>query len=273
LFFFGQAAAAASCWPFKILIESITSHESVQIGVSMLTISLVSISIIPVFMLKIRYMASQGGPTEDDTLSRDILKSGPDSVIVGRHQTGTLSWKNAQKILRQSWLPFTCLWLTYLCTNMVTPGQVTTWPLPTTKSESGFLTNPQLYRSLCSYTHLLADAFGKSLVVVLSMNAKRIRSFLTSRWSIICLLAMAACRIGLLVLFFLPPSDACFRFVVLSIFGILNGVVASLCVSLSTHRADSKDTDIAGYINSFIIINGLFIGSLFGMLTRLVRTT
>jgi len=250
LFFFGQAAAAACCWPVKRLIETMTSDETVQIGLAMIAIAIISLSVIPVFLVKIQRM------TGDDDL---------------RTANQTLSWENARKILTNAWLPYLCLWMTYFCTNLVTPGQLTVWSLPVTTSSSAYLTDPKMYRSLCSYTHLLSDAVGKSIPVLVSANPERIRRLMSSKWAPVSIAGMTICRLGLLVLFFLPPLDVWSRFSFLTIFGLLNGVLASVCLSLSTFRADKKDKDIAGYINSFIIINGLFIGSLIGMLVRVAQ--
>jgi len=245
LFFFGQATASASCWPLKLVVERIASSSLAQTGISMCLISLISLSVIPMFVYRLSKFSAIEKPTTSDQTALTVA--------------------NAKRVLANVWIPGTCLWLTYFCTNLVTPGQLMLWGLPETDSSSAFLTDHKLYRSLCSYTHLLADAVGKSVLVVVSLRPIRIKSLLNFKYSLHIAVFLLLARFAIVAFFFIPPSAAGARFAFLAIFGLLNGFVASLCLSLSIHRAEPQDTDITGYISSFIIINGLFAGSLSGM--------
>ena len=248
LFFFGQATASAVCWPLKLIVERMSSSVTIQSGISMSSISLISLSVIPLFVYRLVRFEAITKPSDSP-------------------QT-TLTWHNAKRVFLQVWFPCTCLWLTYFCTNLVTPGQLMLWTLPVTDSTSAYLTDSKLYRSLCSYTHLLADAIGKSILVLVSMSPGRIKAVLNFRYISHAAFFLLVVRFATVVLFFIPPSAAAPRFLFLAIFGLLNGFVASLCLSMSVHRSDPADTDLTGYINSFIIINGLFAGSVSGMLVH-----
>ena len=247
LFFFGQATASASCWPLKLIIESIVPSWVAQAGIAMTSISVVSLSIIPMFLLRLSRSPAIAAKPPTET---------------------TLTFENAKRAFRKVWFPCTCLWLTYYCTNLVTPGQLMLWTLPETNSTSAFLTDHKLYRSLCSYTHLLADALGKSVLVIISLKPNWIKFVLNFRYASHIAFFLLIVRFSITVFFFIPPPLASWRFVFLAIFGFLNGLVASLCLSLSIHRADPIDTDLTGYISSFIIINGLFAGSVTGILVH-----
>ena len=242
LFFFGQAMASALCWPLKTLVESFTQSQLVQIGVTMCLISLVSLSVIPVYTHRIsRYSNLQSD--------------------------GTLSWSSAMGIFRKAMFPLTCLWLTYFCTNLVTPGQLLQWSVPMDDGND-LMRDDKWYRSLCSYVHLLSDAVGKSCVVAVAMNPLRMQAVLSSRWIKIALSVFVVVRICMLPLFYWPPDDVLGRFLFLVVYGLMNGLTASLAVSLCSASVGPGENDVAGYLSSFTIINGLFIGSLAGMLVR-----
>ena len=251
LFFFGQAVASAACWPLKRLVESLTGSLSVQLGSLMGTISVVSLTVIPVYLLRIsRY-----------------------SRLVAPHsETTSLKWTDVKRILRTTIYPILCLWVTYLCTNMVTPGQLMQWSAPVGE-ESALLSDPKLYRSLCSYVHLLSDAVSKSVPVLLAVDRKRMHRILASRATPVVMGVLVLLRLCLVPLFYDPPGSTTGRFILLAIFGAMNGSAASLAISLCSYRTDPADTDVAGYLSSFAIINGLFVGSLGGMLVRFATTS
>jgi hypothetical protein len=244
IFFFGQAVASAFCWPIKTLVEVLTSVQIAQIGISMTAVSLISLSIIPIYKLRISKYA------------RLEIDSG-----------GSVSWSNAIQVFRKAMFPLLCLWLTYFCTNLVTPGQLMQWSVPV-DNENDLLSDGNWYKSFCCYIHLLSDAVGKSCVVVVALEPRRMQVVMSSKWIKISMALLVVARICMLPIFYFPPDNIACRFVFLVIFSLMNGVTASVAVSLCSASVDSGETDMAGYLSSFTIINGLFVGSLAGMLVR-----
>ena len=241
-FFFGQAVAAALCWPTKALIEQLFSRsELAQLGAGMTLVSLLSLSAIPVFKWRI--------------------------AVVSEETTRKVGLREALGVVRQASLPLAALWVIYFSTGFVSPGQIMHWPLPSEPSSSKLLTDPKLYKSLCTYTFLLADAVGKALPLVV----RNVSSFLgKSRTASLLILVLVTARLSLVPLFFFPPDVVSVRFILLVCFGLLSGSAASLSISLASFRALDQ-ADIAGYLTSFAIINGIFMGSVAGMLVALVR--
>ena len=251
LFFFGQALASSFCWPLKRAVEALVPTTTTQVGISMCALSLVSLSILPVYLFRIsRYSALKGA-------------TGPESGA-------PLKWVDAKRIFRSTMFPITCLWMSYFCTNLVTPGQLMQWGVPEDQHESELLTDPKLYRSLCSYVHLLSDAVSKAVAVFIALRRDRMQRILDSRATPYVMVTLVAIRICLLPMFYLPPASAEGRFVLLAMFGGINGIIASLSISLCSSRVVLSDTDVAGYLSSFTIINGLFAGSLAGLLAKIL---
>lgn len=247
LFFFGQAMAAATCWPLKETVESFAPSFESHLGIVMGIISLVALSIVPVFFGRVAKF-----PRIATSEIQEAVKMA-----------------QIRKVLRASLFPVLMLWSTYFCTNLVTPGQLLQWPLPETDSVSPFLTDPKKYRSLSAYVHLMSDAAGKMLPVFLAIRSSNIQAIIRAKCTPLVVLALLTVRMGLVPLFYFPPATAWARFVLLAAFGLLNGSAASVALSLASARVQPDESDVIGYLCSFAIINGLFVGSLVGMLSRL----
>lgn len=251
VFFLGQAAAAATCWPLKHLISSLTPNHTLHLGITMGFISLVSLSVIPVFHYRIQ-------PRLD-------WKPIPDEET-----TNPSKCANISRIMQKTIFPTCILWISFVATNLVTPGQVMRWGPSLTDSTSSIMTDEKLYLSLCVYMHLVADAFGKTLCVILASNQARYLRMLSSRLMKPFLASLVLTRIGLVPLFYLPPQSDWGRFLLLSVFGLLHGIAVSFALSLSSSRVTAADSDLAGYLSSFAIINGLLVGSIAGIVVRLL---
>ena len=246
LFFLGQAAASTSCWPLKHLMTTITSNHGVHLGVIMGLMSLVSLSAIPVFFKRIST-----------------------KLTVPNQQKITCA--DCARIMRQTMFPSIVLWLSFMFTNLVTPGQVMRWGLPSTvSSASDIVTNEKLYLSLCLYVNLLADALGRCMCVLLASNRDRFSKIIASRYISLLLVAMVLIRASLVPLFYAPPSTDWGRFILLCFFGLIHGVAVSLALSLGSARVAKSDSDLAGYLSSFTIINGLLMGSIGGIVIRVI---
>ena len=249
LFFFGQAMASTLCWPLKCLVEQMVDSETLQLGLMMGLISLVSLSIIPIYRFRISgYLA----PRESD-----------------REEEESLGCARGLRIFRQTFSPMLFLWLTFFCTNMVTPGQLLQWPVPV--HQEVFHNDAKKYRSLLSYLYLLGDAVGKTLPVLVALRKSRMSRLLASKGTPLLLSVLVGVRFFMTILFFLAPNSCAGQMSVLVLFGLLNGLVASFALSLVSFRVDPALSDVAGYLSSFMIINGLFSGSLAGMLVKVVR--
>lgn len=253
LFFFGQAMASAICWPLKCVVEQLVDSQTVRLGVLMGLISMISISIIPIYQYRL---------AQYPRLSQ--------FTIVSKSST-SLSCETALGIIRQTVSPMLVLWLTFFCTNMVTPGQLMQWRTPEGTEGTFFHEDAKLYRSLCSYVYLLGDAVGKTLVVFVACNKKRILGILKHSWTCRLMPVILGTRFSMMFLFYYPPDSLWGQISILVIFGLLNGIVASLALSLVSFRVDPVYSDVAGYLTSFVIINGLFSGSLAGMLVKVLR--
>lgn len=250
VFFLGQAAAAATCWPLKHLISSMTINHTLHIGITMGFISLVSLSVIPVFYYRIQSRLLYWKPISENT---NFSKC-----------------KNITRIMQQTIFPTCILWISFVATNLVTPGQVMRWGPSLTDSTSSIMTDEKLYLSLCVYIHLVADAFGKTFCVILASNQARYMLMLKSSFMKPFLVSLILARIGILPLFYLPPQSDWGRFLLLSVFGLLHGIAVSFALSLGSSRVTASDSDLAGYLSSFSIINGLLVGSIAGIVVRLI---
>jgi hypothetical protein len=249
VFFLGQAAAAATCWPLKHVISSLTPNHTLHLGITMGFISLVSLSVIPVFHYRIQSRLYWKPISEGTNLSK---------------------CKNITRIMQQTIFPTCILWISFVATNLVTPGQVMRWGPSLTDSTSSIMTDEKLYLSLCVYMHLVADAFGKTLCVILASNQARYMRMLKSSFMKPFLVSLILARMGLLPLFYLPPQSDWGRFLLLSVFGLLHGIAVSFALSLGSSRVTAADSDLAGYLSSFSIINGLLVGSIAGIVVRLI---
>lgn len=244
LFFFGQAMASATCWPLKCLIETVTEiSESARLAIVMGLVSAVSISIIPIYHCRI-------------------------SKIPGLHEVPPpeVGWSIVVKVFRETKGPMLVLWFSYFLTNMVTPGQLLQWPLPRSSED-----NPKFHRSLCSYVYLLGDAVGKTVPVFLALKRRRIEKILNHPGTWLFMIVIVIVRFCIMLLFYFPPVSFAGQVCMLGVFGFLNGFVASLALSQVSFRVDPALSDVAGYLSSFVIINGLFSGSLVGMLVKVFR--
>jgi hypothetical protein len=107
------------------------------------------------------------------------------------------------------------------------------------------------------------------LPVFLAIRSSNIQAIIRAKCTPLVILALLTVRMGLVPLFYFPPATAWARFVLLAAFGLLNGSAASVALSLASARVQPDESDVIGYLCSFAIINGLFVGSLVGMLSRL----
>lgn len=246
LFFLGMAAASALCWPIKrIFLELNPQNPYLHLGILMGLTALISLSLIPLFYIGLR----------KETTRHSIDKR-------------RITCLDVCRIFKQTILPNVLLWTTLTCTAIVTPGQVMLWSLPTNCHTSDL----KLYLSLCIYLGPLSDAFGKLVCVILASRKPSFEGLLKSQWTPRLLISMTLVRIGLMPLVYNPPTDEGTRFFILIFFGFLHGIIASISLSLSSFRVSRGDADLAGYLGSFSIVNGLLIGSLIGMVIRLSLT-
>jgi hypothetical protein len=247
LFFLGMASASACCWPIKTIMHAIISSNNpgLHLGVIMGITSLISLSIIPVFYFKLR----------------------PHTLVTTDKKR--ITCKDAWRVMKQTYVSNCLLWITLLCTALVTPGQVMLWTLP----ENSHTSDLKIYLSLCVYLGLLADAFGKLICAALALWENVFKRILDSRWTPRFIILLAVARLVLMPFFYFPPNNGTSRFFILITFGLLHGIIASMSLSLSSHRVAAADSDLAGYLGSFSIVNGLLVGSVAGMLVRLATTS
>ena len=246
LFFLGQAAAAAFCWPMKRLVYAATKNTELHLGIVMGITSVISLTLIPLYYKRLRGAIATAPTTE----------------------TKSVSWSQSLRILRLTMLPNTILWLSFMCSYLVIPGEIMLWQLPSDSNE----TDLKLYLSLCVYVNLLADAFAKCLCVWFANDTRRLSRVLNHKWTPFVLLVLLIIRCGLMPLFYAPPNPEWARYLMLSFFGFIHGIIVSIALSMSSSRVSSADSDLAGYLSSFMIINGLLVGSGIGMIVRLVHS-
>jgi hypothetical protein len=244
LFFAGQSVATVICWPIKLLIESANDDPVVRVLGVMSASVLLSLSLIPVTHSRIQPFLPP--PAKDQP---------------------QVTLSDAGRVLRHTWLPGLILWVTYFVTMLVIPGQVMQWAPVVSE---GYMSDSKSYRSLCVYAYLIADASSKFLPILISASPDRMRSFLSSRIGPPTIGLLCFGRLVIVPFFIYPPAGIITRFVVLVTFGLTCGLSASLSLSLSTLQAPDKDKDLAGFLSSFLIINGLFFGSLTGILIRAI---
>ena len=246
LFFLGQAAASALCWPFKRFMLALNpDNAALHLAIVMGVISLISLSLIPVFRYRLGpYTASKPVESKERVTCAD-----------------------ASKIMHATLLPNCLLWLSFMCTNLVSPGQILVWKLPA----SSHTTDLKLYLSLCVYVPLVSDAVGKCCCAVVASQKHFFRKILNSNRTGLVLVGLLLVRVGMIPLFYFPPNQEWSRFLMLSVFGFLQGVVASLSLSLSSSRVSSNESDLTGYLSSFTIANGVLVGSVTGMLIRFIH--
>lgn len=246
LFVLGQAAAAALCWPMKRVVIAITENVQLHLGIVMGLTSLISLSLIPVYYFKLRVGISQ----------------------LPANEAKSVTLAQSSKIVRQTMLPNMILWLSFMCTNLVSPGQILLWSIPSGANE----TNLKLYLSLCVYVNLIADACAKCLCVWFASDKRRLARLLDHKWTSVSLIALLIVRFTLAPLFFSPPSTEWARYTMLSVFGFIHGIIVSVSLSMSSSRVSKADSDLAGYLSSFAIINGMLAGSGAGMIARMVHS-
>lgn len=243
VFFFGQAVAAIVSWPLKSLIEQIVpSNITAQICIGFGVSALCSLAVVTVHRLGIR-----------NKLPAPEVKAVEEKV-------------SRVSILQKMAMPITLLWISFALTGLVSPGQVLRWsPFPESSSE--FLRDPKLHQSLCMYLLILADAFGKLIPILVSLYRDLLERIIINKITIFAVGLTVVCRAGLTPLFVYSPTSLVGQFCLIIAFGLSQGVCATLCLSLGSIRAKSTP-DIAGYISSFAIINGAFVGSISGMLLQ-----
>ncbi len=242
LFFAGQSVATILCWPIKLLIEFFTLDPTTRIVAVMIVNIILSVLMIPLCHFRI-------------------------SPFVQCEDKSTLRLSQAVSVLKRVAVPVALLWLIYFGTPIVMPGQVMQWGVVVSE---GYLSDSKSYRSLCAYIYLVSDALSKFIPVILSASPTRLDAFLGSR---LCRAAIGAATVGrlaLIPLFISPPDALVWRFLLLVGFGSMCGLPASLALSWTSHRVPPEQKDVAGFLASFLIMNGYFFGSLTGILLKSV---
>lgn len=262
VFFFGQAIAAMVSWPLKSALETIPrgamspdDSSILQLGLAMGIAAITAAAIIPVYKWKIHRKYVDIVPVEEDPEKTTATNS------------TAVPWKI---ILWKLIMPVSCIWVSFFATSMVSPGQLLRWPAFPDNSAS-FLSDERLHKSLCIYLLILAEAVGKSIPIIISMTGKPslLQTFLQYRHTEHLIICVIVARCALVPLFVYPPTSPAGQFILIAVFGISQGVCSSLCLSIASKKVPQEQADIAGYINSFTIVNGQFAGSIAGMLLRL----
>ena len=153
--------------------------------------------------------------------------------------------------------PALIAWLILFVTFLVFPGQVLRWK-PSFPNYPG---GPFFYSNLLIYTFQVFDVVGRYVAMIpihLSSNF-----LLNCNWP----------RIVLMLLFY--PATYCFslfsadafRITLVAFFALSNGLLISWVLRLGTEKvAHLGAADVAGYIVSFFLVNGIFAGSVMALL-------
>ena len=245
----GQALAGLFGWPVIFVIEWIFAHmgvsetpsfvggpspaESMTVLVTFVFGAIVTVAFIPYYIIE---------------MSSDY------ELILDKQSKPTISKMEVFEIV---FGPALIAWLILFITFLVFPGQVLRWK----PSYSNYPGGPFFYSNLLIYVFQVFDVIGRYVAMIpikLSSNF-----IMNCTWP----------RIFLMLLFYaasycwwIMSADA-FRMVLVALFALSNGVLISWILRLGTEKVTHHGAaDVAGYIISFFLVNGIFAGSVMALL-------
>ncbi len=255
-FLTAQTATGVITWPLlivlRLLVIAAGAGEDADLIVAYISFSIVVAFIagcVPLYLFKTRH----------DPVLRDVL--GPDAAsdmkIVKESPSSMTS------VFKAIWVPTTCAWLSGVVTFCVFPTQISRW-------------NPQgdfetaLYRSFIIYTFSITETLGRSSPAFLLKRFDIKDSFLWSlnigRALVFVPLFILCSRLGGFPVF----SNDWFRLVLVNVFAVSAGVSFALPNVMAPRRVSKADKMHAGTILSLAAVNGKFMGSLLGLVLKLI---
>ncbi|KAF4738319.1 transporter, partial [Perkinsus olseni] len=162
------------------------------------------------------------------------------------------------RIIRQVLPMALCAWGGLAVLFVVFPAQVVLWT-SSNPSNNGFV--PQII-----YTFQVLDTVGRFAPSVgLSLSEKMLMLFITLR---VLFIPLFICTT--LYQSTAPFSFDWFKHIEMALMAVTNGFGVTLAMAYGPQRVsqDKAEQEVAGYTMGFALINGIFIGSLFGLLAN-----
>jgi hypothetical protein len=153
--------------------------------------------------------------------------------------------------------PALIAWLILFVTFLVFPGQVLRWK----PSYPNYPGGPFFYSNLLIYVFQVFDVVGRYVAMIpVKLSSDFVMSFTWPRVILMLLFYPAT------YCWWIMSADA-FRICLVAIFALSNGLLISWILRLGTEKvAVQNAADVAGYIISFFLVNGIFAGSVMALL-------
>ena len=245
----GQALAGLFGWPVIFAIECIFSHmgvsdtpsflggpsptESVTVLVTFVFGAIVTVAFIPYYIIE---MSSDYELILQKQTKPSISKMSVFEIVFG---------------------PALIAWLILFITFLVFPGQVLRWK----PSYPNYPGGPFFYSNLLIYVFQVFDVVGRYVAMIpIKLTSNFVMNFTWPRIVIMLLFYPAT------YCWWIMSADA-FRLALVAVFALSNGVLISWILRLGTEKVAAQGAaDVAGYIISFFLVNGIFAGSVMALL-------
>ncbi|KAF4698930.1 transporter [Perkinsus olseni] len=246
----GEGVGGLAPWPCQLLIEVIFSavpnSQGWQTLIFFVVPAAVSLLIIPMFRLwtaKHPYMV-------------EVLR------IEEKRKHDALATRQTRRpvhlIIREVLPMALCAWGGLAVLFVVFPAQVVLWT-SSNPNNNGFV--PQII-----YTFQVLDTVGRFAPSVgLSLSERMLMLFITLRVLFIPLFICTTLYQSIA-----PFSFDWFKHIEMALMAVTNGFGVTLAMAYGPQRVsqDKAEQEVAGYTMGFALINGIFVGSLFGLLAN-----
>ena len=250
----GQALAGLFGWPLMFLIQWLFSYmgvseeatfaggpspcESMTVLVAFVFGSIITICFIPYYIVEMSsdYQLLINESPNDPETDPKASKMHVFELVFG---------------------PSLIAWLILFITFLVFPGQVLRWK----PSYSNYPGGPFFYSNMLIYVFQVFDVIGRYVAMIpISLSSKLVMNCTWPR--VIIALAFYAATYS----WWIFAGDA-IRIFLVALFALSNGTLISWILRLGTERAAPIGAaDVAGYIISFFLVNGIFCGSILALL-------